>query len=54
MTLRDESLNTKPSPRYRWWRFIEHSLPAIVIYLMVETLVGFLIAPNVIITVPSG
>ena len=30
----------KPPPkRYRWWRFIEHSLPVIVIYLMVATLV---------------
>ena len=50
-----ESLDGKPPPkRYRWWRFIEHSLPIIVIYLMVATLVGFLIAPNVIVTVPTG
>ena len=50
-----ESLDGKPSPkRYRWWRFIEHSLPVIVIYLMVATLVSFLIAPNVIVTVPTG
>jgi regulator of protease activity HflC (stomatin/prohibitin superfamily) len=44
----------QPPKRYRWWRFIEHSLPIIVIYLMVATLVGFLIAPNVIVTVPTG
>src|SRR5881394_722476 len=50
-----ESLDGKPPPkRYRWWRFIEHSLPVIVIYLMVATLVAFLIAPNVIVTVPTG
>ena len=35
-----ESLDGKPPPkRYRWWRFIEHSLPIIIIYLMVATLV---------------
>jgi regulator of protease activity HflC (stomatin/prohibitin superfamily) len=50
-----ESLNPTPSPKkYRWWRFIERSLPIIVIYLMVATLVGFLIAPNVFVTVPTG
>ena len=50
-----ESLDGRPPPkRYRWWRFIENSLPVLVIYLMVATLVGFLIAPNVIVTVPSG
>ena len=40
--------------QYSWWRFVERSLPIIVIYLMVATLVGFLIAPNVIVTVPTG
>jgi regulator of protease activity HflC (stomatin/prohibitin superfamily) len=56
MASNPESLDGKPPPpkRYRWWRFIEHSLPVIVIYLMVATLVGFLIAPNVIVTVPTG
>lgn len=55
MTPHPESLDGNPPPkRYRWWRFIEHSLPIIVIYLMVATLVGFLIAPNVIVTVPTG
>src|SRR6185312_10334479 len=42
------------SKGYRWWRFVERHLPIIVIYLMVTTLVGFLIAPNVIVTVPTG
>jgi regulator of protease activity HflC (stomatin/prohibitin superfamily) len=58
MAARHEALDVPPPPpprrRYRWWRFIEHNLPVIVIYLMVATLVGFVIAPNVIITVPSG
>jgi regulator of protease activity HflC (stomatin/prohibitin superfamily) len=56
MTPHPETLDGRPPPpkRYRWWRFIEHSLPVIVIYLMVATLVGFLIAPNVIVTVPTG
>ena len=55
MAARHEALDTRPPRRrYRWWRFIEHNLPVIVIYLMVATLVGFVIAPNVIITVPSG
>ncbi len=50
-----ESLDGKPPPkRYRWWRFIENSLPVVIIYLMVATLVSFLIAPNVIVTVPTG
>jgi hypothetical protein len=55
MAVRHESLDGTPPPtRYRWWRFIEHNLPIIVIYLMVATLIGFVIAPNVIVTVPSG
>ena len=55
MTPHPESLDGKPPPkRYRWWRFIEHSLPIIVIYLMVASLIGFLIAPNVFVTVPTG
>ena len=55
MTPHPESLDGKPPPKgYRWWRFIEHSLPIIIIYLMVATLVSFLIAPNVIVTVPTG
>jgi len=56
MATNPETLDGRPPPpkRYRWWRFIEHSLPVIVIYLMVATLVGFLIAPNVIVTVPTG
>jgi regulator of protease activity HflC (stomatin/prohibitin superfamily) len=40
--------------RYRWWRFIEHRLPMLVIYLMVATLVAVVLAPYVLVTVPSG
>jgi regulator of protease activity HflC (stomatin/prohibitin superfamily) len=55
MATRPEALDDKPPPKqYRWWRFIERSLPIIIIYLMVATLIGFLIAPNVIVTVPTG
>jgi regulator of protease activity HflC (stomatin/prohibitin superfamily) len=50
-----ESLDPKlPAKKYRWWRFVERSLPIIVIYLMVASLIGFLIAPNVFVTVPTG
>jgi regulator of protease activity HflC (stomatin/prohibitin superfamily) len=55
MVAHPETLDEQPVPRrQRWWRFVERHLPIIVIYLMVATLVGFVIAPNVIITVPSG
>ena len=55
MAPRHEALDVPPpSKGYRWWRFVERHLPIIVIYLMVTTLIGFLIAPNVIVTVPTG
>jgi prohibitin 2 len=37
-----------------WWRFIEHHLPMVVIYLMVATLVAVVLAPFTLVTVPSG
>ena len=40
--------------RYAWWRFVEHHLPMLVIYLMAATLVGVVLAPYVLVTVPSG
>ena len=50
-----ESLDERPPAKgYKWWRFVERHLPIIVIYLMVTTLIGFLIAPNVIVTVSTG
>jgi prohibitin 2 len=40
--------------RHAWWRFVEHHLPILVIYLMVATLVAVILAPYVLVTVPSG
>ena len=55
MASRAETLDGNVPPKKRKWRqFIERSLPAIVIYLLVVTLVGFMIAPNVIVNVPTG
>jgi prohibitin 2 len=51
------SIDGKPPvdrPRYAWWRFVERHLPIAVIYLMVATLIGVVIAPYVLVTVPSG
>ena len=44
---------TTPTQR-AWWNFIERRLPMLVIYLMVITLIGAIVAPHVIVTVPSG
>jgi len=38
----------------RWWTFVERRLPIITIYLMVIALVGAILAPHVVVTVPSG
>jgi prohibitin 2 len=55
MAPRHEALEMGPPRKgYKWYRFVERHLPIIIIYLMVTTLVGFLIAPNVIVTVPTG
>jgi regulator of protease activity HflC (stomatin/prohibitin superfamily) len=45
-----------PSSRTRraWWRFVERQLPMLIIYLMVTTLIGVVLAPFVLVTVPSG
>ena len=51
------SIYDKPPPsrkRYAWWRFVEHRLPILVIYLMVATLVAVVLAPFMLVTVPSG
>jgi prohibitin 2 len=40
--------------RYAWWRFVEHHLPSIVIYLLVATLIAVVLAPFMLVTVPSG
>src|SRR6478672_5558249 len=43
-----------PVPPSRWRRFIDRHLPSVVIYLMVATLVGVVLYPHMVITVPSG
>src|SRR5262245_27420743 len=46
-----------PPPRTtpsRWRRFVERHLPSLVIYLMVATLVGVVLYPHMVVTVPSG
>jgi regulator of protease activity HflC (stomatin/prohibitin superfamily) len=43
-----------PAPPTRWRRFIDRHLPSVVIYLMVATLVGVVLYPHMVITVPSG
>ena len=40
--------------RYGWWRFVERHLPMLVIYLLVATLIGVILAPFMLVTVPSG
>jgi regulator of protease activity HflC (stomatin/prohibitin superfamily) len=40
--------------RRAWWTFLERRLPMLVIYLMVITLIGAIIAPQIVVTVPSG
>jgi regulator of protease activity HflC (stomatin/prohibitin superfamily) len=57
MNARLVSVYDKPPPsrrRHAWWRFVEHHLPILVIYLMVATLVAVILAPYVLVTVPSG
>ena len=51
------SIDGKPPvgrTHYAWWRFVERHLPIAVIYLMVATLIGVVLAPYVLVTVPSG
>src|SRR6516164_6271666 len=40
--------------RRAWWRFVGQRLPMIVTFLMMTTLVGVILAPFVLVTVPSG
>jgi regulator of protease activity HflC (stomatin/prohibitin superfamily) len=57
MNARLVSIYDEPPPsrrRYAWWRFIERQLPILVIYLMVATLVAVVLAPFMLVTVPSG
>jgi regulator of protease activity HflC (stomatin/prohibitin superfamily) len=57
MEARLVSIYNKPPAsrvRYAWWRFVERHLPALLIYLMVATLIGVILAPFVLVTAPSG
>src|SRR5262244_3365785 len=40
--------------RSRWRRLVERQLPSLVIYLMVATLVGIVLYPHMVVSVPSG
>src|SRR6516162_7697733 len=47
----------KPAPgrmHHVWWHFVERQLPMLVIYLLVAALVCAVLAPYVLVTVPSG
>jgi len=51
------SADDTPPPtrkRSRWRRFLDRHLPTLVIYLMVLTLVGVVLYPYTLVTVPSG
>src|SRR4249919_2892974 len=51
------SADDAPPPtrtRSRWRRFLARFLPSLVIYLMVLTLVGVVLYPYTVVTVPSG
>jgi len=49
------SVDGNPPPtRSRWRLFVDRYLPSFVIYLMVLTLVGVVLFPHVVVTVPSG
>src|SRR4051794_35161397 len=57
MNIHSVSIYDKPPAvraRYAWWRFIERQLPMLVIYLMVATLIGIVLAPYMLVTVPTG
>jgi prohibitin 2 len=57
MNVHSVSIYDMPPPsrtRRAWWRFVERQLPTLVIYLLVATLVGIVLAPFMLVTVPSG
>jgi regulator of protease activity HflC (stomatin/prohibitin superfamily) len=52
-----ESLDDRPPPpprRRPWWRFLGRNLPGLSITLMAILLVGIVLWPHMVITVPSG
>ena len=59
MTVHTQAINGEPIPtatrkQHKWWHFVERRLPIIVIYLMVISLIGAILAPHIVVTVPSG
>ena len=58
MSMNSQTIDSAPVAGQRrpnkWWYFIERRLPIIVIYLMVISLIGAILAPHVVVTVPSG
>ena len=58
MSMNSQTIDSAPVAGQRrpnkWWHFIERRLPIIVIYLMVISLIGAILAPHVVVTVPSG
>src|SRR3974377_2084778 len=40
--------------RRTWWRFVERRLPMVVTYLLLATLFALILAPFLLVTVPSG
>jgi len=49
-----ETLDGKPPPRRRWWRFIGRHVPGLSVLLMAAMLIAIVLYPHVVITVPSG
>ena len=49
-----ETLDGKPPPRRRWWRFISRHVPSLSVLLMASGLIAIVLYPHVVITVPSG
>jgi regulator of protease activity HflC (stomatin/prohibitin superfamily) len=51
------SLDERPPPtttRDKWRQFVDRRLPGVVIFLMVAALVVVVLAPHMVVTVPSG
>jgi regulator of protease activity HflC (stomatin/prohibitin superfamily) len=45
---------TLAPPRHRLWKFVEHQLPNLSIFLLIVTLFAAVLLPRMLITVPSG
>ena len=54
MVMYSESLDGKPPPRRRWWRFFGRHVPGVSVLLMAGMLIAIVLYPYVVITVPSG